>query len=184
MNICIHSLRKQVLSLTIAHFILMVVLHLKVMANLYDEVFYHNGNIPIGFHLFINTPFVLFYCTYSACYFGAYRRSRQWFMVFILSQACVVVVLLMIATITGYIKLNERNKNSFGRYDYIVTKFNFQNETYAVSLVNVIGIGSIVFFFLEVYWLVITIKLYRDIRKMAHLDCSVSKYISLSATIH
>ena len=176
MNGSRRTLQLRVLLISVVHIMLMVFLQFKLLAIFYHEVVYHNGNIPIGFYLLINGPFVLYYGICGLCALGAYHRNRQMLKFFFICQICVVGILFTIGTISAYIIFDGTRKNSVIRYNYTVTEINFTNKIYKISAIDVVCVGSFVGFILELYWLVITTKVYNEIRRLSVSNDDVPKY--------
>ena len=150
------SLRIWTLFFAISHLVIVVFIQLKLLTTIYEEAFYHQAIIPIGFIIILNAPFLTAIFMYSYCLWSIMKRRYDHFKVFAVFQA-IVVGILFIATIIA-VSIKFSRNISLKEYDMIVLTMKFMDKSFEFRLLDTAFIGIICLTVIESYWLVIFAK--------------------------
>ena len=67
-----------------------MIMHMMILKTLYTEHFYHNANVPIGFVIILNMPFLVLNFIYGVCVWVAFKNKIYNFIVIVTFQIMIV----------------------------------------------------------------------------------------------
>ena len=163
MKVFENHLRKQIAIFAILHLVLLMIMHMMILKTLYIEHFYHNANVPIGFLIILNMPFLVLNFIYGVCVWVAFKNKIYNFIVIVTFQIMIVGLLTILSVMILYIRMSE--KVTLKVYDTVFTTIAFNEKSIEIRMFDVLCTGSISLTILEIYFLAIIVRLYYVTKK-------------------